>query len=66
MPAGELFPLLLCADGFLVLKAGAMAARLVRFFSVSLHAAAPVRRLARSPAERFLPCRRLSIGIPRR
>jgi hypothetical protein len=64
-PGIEILPLLLCADGCLVLQAGAVLGRLARRLSASPPAAWPGRRAAYSPAERYLPCHRLSIGIPR-
>lgn len=65
MPACEMVPLLLCADGFLVGKAGAVLGGLLRRFSRSSRSAVPIRRPAYNPAERFLPCHRLSVTIPR-
>lgn len=66
MPAHEILPLLLCADAFFVQKAGAILGRLKLRFSGSSRTAMPAaRRMAYNPAERFLPCHRLSIGIPR-
>lgn len=65
MPAVEILPLLFCSDGFLVLRIGSLVGRAVRRLSRPYPVARAFRRPAFSPAERFRPCRRLSLGIPR-
>jgi hypothetical protein len=66
MSAYEILPLLVFTDAWFLQVAGAFLGRLKLRFSLPSRAALPAaRRIAFNPAERFLPCHRLSIGIPR-